>query len=309
MSTAISTSTLGTKTEAPTYSDGESEVQLLNLFSAEDEAIAERVEDILSNKPTWPLRYHLSPERHNLLSWYSFQPGSSLLEVGAGCGALTGLFCERLPHVTAIELTSIRAQIIAKRHKNYKNLDVIPGNIHELNIQRKFDFVSCIGVLEYAGRFTRTNEPYKDFLNQILQYLSPAGTLILALENKFGLKYWAGAKEDHTSRLFESIENYSNTPDIRTFAKSELMKLLNSVGLNSLEFYYPLPDYKLPMEIFSDNYLPTARHNVRSSIVPTPDYAQARTHIFDERLALDSLITSQAFDFFANSFLVFARRA
>lgn len=293
--------------ETPTYSDGPSEVQLFELFSHQD-GLEEEIEKILKYNPPWPLRYHLSPIRTNLLSWFPFQANATLLEVGAGCGALTGLFCEKTAHVTAVELTKLRADIISRRHKTHKNLSVYSGNIHDIKLEKKFDYVTCIGVLEYAGRFTKSENPYLDFLNRLLHFLAPSGTLILAIENKFGLKYWAGAKEDHTSRLFESIENYANTPDIRTFAKSELSDLLKKAGLSQLEFYYPLPDYKLPLEMFSDNYLPTMRHNIRPGILPAPDFSQARTHIFDERLANDSLTTSKAFDFFANSFLVFARK-
>ena len=82
--------------------------------------------------------------------------------------------------------------------------------------------------------------------------------MIIAIENKFGLKYWAGAREDHTGRNFDSIEDYPNDKGIQTFGKHELTELLKSVGFSNTEYYYPMPDYKLPKIVYSDDYLPDA---------------------------------------------------
>ena len=289
--------------ESELYCDGDSEYDLLELFKGDsrEEKIAEIMQD-----PSWPMRYHLSKIRKNLLSWYAFNPLGTCLEVGAGCGALTGLLCQKTKNVTAIELTKRRAEIIQARHANHDNLTILAGNLKNINLTQKFDYVTCIGVLEYAGRYNnQSDNPHLDFLLNLKNFLKPAGTLIIAIENKYGLKYWAGAKEDHTGRAFDSIENYPANQGIRTFSKPELKSLLTQAGLNEQNFYYPLPDYKLPVEIFSDHYLPSANHNVRPSLLPYHDYAYEREYFFDEQLANDSIVESQMFDFFSNSFLVF----
>src|SRR5690606_11854603 len=64
---------------------------------------------------SWPLRYHLNIERHNLLKWFDFDSNKTLLEVGAGCGAMTGLFCEELKNVVAVEPSSRSAKILKTR--------------------------------------------------------------------------------------------------------------------------------------------------------------------------------------------------
>ena len=46
----------------------------------------------------------------------------------------------------------------------------------------------------------------------------------MAIENKLGLKYFAGCKEDHVGRMFEGIEGYKNTSGVETFSKRELEK-------------------------------------------------------------------------------------
>lgn len=288
------------------YSDGDSELELLSVFQNED--ANNKIEAILNSNPTWPLLYHLSPLRRNLLSWYPFKSHGNLLEVGAGCGALTGLFCERLTHVTAVELTKLRAELIYYRHKSCSNLSIIAGNFNDFELDQKFDYVTCIGVLEYAGRFTKSVAPHKTFLSRLKNCLKPGGILILAIENKFGLKYWTGAREDHTGRLFDSLEDYPNVEGIQTFGKHELTCLLDSVGLNKINYYYPLPDYKLPVEIFSDIYPPTLKHNIRPGLLPTVDQSSPRENIFNEKLAMDNIIKNNSFDFFANSFLVLAEK-
>lgn len=287
------------------YSDGDVEQEILKIFQSKNQN--KIVNEILTNNPSWPLRYHLSPIRENILNWYDFNSQDTILEIGAGCGAITGVLCNKLKKVVANELSELRAKIIAERFKNNKNLTVIAGNLSDIELKEKFNYVSLIGVLEYAGKYTHTKDPFINFLLQAKSYLKKDGTLIIAIENKFGLKYWAGCKEDHTGIYFDSVENYPNYSGIRTFGKHELTMLLNKVGFKKLNFYYPLPDYKLPTEIFSDQYLPTLEHNIKPGILPYTDYSQSREHLFDEKIVMDNIIDNKQFSFFSNSFLIFAK--
>jgi 2-polyprenyl-3-methyl-5-hydroxy-6-metoxy-1,4-benzoquinol methylase len=277
------------------YSDGDIEDEILDIVETEND-----FSKILANDKRWPILYHLSPLRRNLLEWYDFDRKSRLLEIGAGCGALTGLFCEKVKEVVVVELSRKRAEVIANRHKHNPNLEIIVGNLHDVSFDEKFDYITLIGVLEYAGRYTKTIDPYYDFLKQIKQHLNPNGTLIIAIENKFGLKYWAGAKEDHSGRYFDSIENYLNDDSIRTFSKAELKELLNLSGFENIKFYYPMPDYKLPTQVFSDDFLP----DIGQLHGTSPNYDNARMILFNESTAYDNLILNKKFDFFANSFLI-----
>ena len=258
---------LNYSTKKDTYSDGDVEQEILKIFQNKNSK--KLVENILANNPSWPMRYHLSPIRENILNWYEFENNKSFLEIGAGCGAITGVLCNKFKKVVSNELSELRAKIIAKRYKNNKNLTVIAGNLSNIILNEKFDYVSLIGVLEYAGKYTHTKDPFTDFLLQAKSYLKKDGTLIIAIENKFGLKYWAGCKEDHTGIYFDSIENYPKYSGVRTFGKYEITKLLENTGFKKLDFFYPLPDYKLPTEIYSDNYQPTQEHNIQLNPVIT----------------------------------------
>ena len=156
-------------------------------------------------------------------------------------------------------------------------------------------------MLEYAGKFTDGNTPFKTFLENAKSYLKPNGKLLIAIENKFGLKYWAGAREDHTGRFFDSIENYPNDKEIQTFGKDELDNLIKSVGFEEARFYYPMPDYKLPKIIYSDDYLPKTDDLFD---IFSPNFDQDRVVLFNEKEAFKNIIKNNQFPFFANSFLV-----
>lgn len=285
------------------YSDGDVEIDILNLFKKPNPQ--KLITKILENNPSWPLKYHLSPIRENLLNWYDFGKAKTILEIGAGCGALTGLFCKKLKSVVAVELSKRRSSIIKSRFSKQTNLEVIQSNIEEVRLKEKYDYVTSIGVLEYAGKYISSSTPFLDFIKILKEHLKSDGILIVAIENRYGLKYWAGAPEDHTNRHFDSIEGYPNDKGIRTFGKYEIASLLKKVGFKNLSFYYPLPDYKFPEEIYSDQYLPNSGFDVKAGIYPSY-HPTKREYLFNEKLVISGLLENQMFDLFSNSFLIFA---
>ena len=95
-----------------------------------------------------------------------------------------------------------------------------------------------------------------DFLKTVATHLKPGGKIVLAIENRFGLKYWAGCTEDHFGTLFEGLEGYPVTSGVKTFTKKELSAILEKAGGLKASWYYPFPDYKLPAAIYSDRRLP-----------------------------------------------------
>ncbi|MFF2091708.1 class I SAM-dependent methyltransferase [Paenibacillus sp. NPDC058174] len=281
------------------YSDGPIEDELLRIVK-EKVNIAE----LLTLENNWPILYHLSPIRRNLLDWIDFRKGGNLLEIGAGCGAMTGLLCEKVHQVTAVELSKKRATITAERYRDISNLEIIVGNWNDIPfVDGTYDYITLIGVLEYASQFTIGEEPYHQFLSQINRCLKPNGSLIIAIENKFGLKYWSGAREDHTGEYFDGLENYVNKNGARTFSKPELEGLLSESGFNEIEFYYPFPDYKLPALIYSDDVLPSVGFTQG-----TPNYDMDRIRMFEEGLVWDNIIMSNQFPLFSNSFLVLCKK-
>jgi cyclopropane fatty-acyl-phospholipid synthase-like methyltransferase len=277
------------------YSDGDIEDELLNIVKSKKD-----IETVLVDDNRWAILYHLSPIRQNILNWYPFKKEASVLEIGGGCGAITGALCEKVGSVKVVELSKRRSTINYERNSHHDNLEIIVANLNDIKFEQKFDYITLIGVLEYAGSFTKTDNPYTDFLRNIKSYLKEDGKLLIAIENRYGLKYFAGAKEDHTGKEFDSISGYIGNDNVRTFGKKELEEMLKQVGFNSQNFYYPHPDYKLPFEIYSDDFLPTGNDLLQVA----PNFDSDRYELFDESEVFKGIIKNGQFPFFANSFFV-----
>lgn len=277
------------------YSDGDVEDELLAAVQNPDSIEA----DLLAGN-SWPHLYHLSNIRENILEWYDFDPKGSLLEIGSGCGALSGLFCSKVDHVVAIELSKRRSMINATRNQKHDNLTIMLGNFEDIQLEEKFDYVTLIGVFEYSICYINSENPFMDMLARAKSFLKPGGKLLIAIENKYGLKYFAGATEDHSGRVFDGVENYVAVNRVRTFSHGTLEKMLQEAGFTKNDFYYPMPDYKLPNEIYSEKHMP-GFGSIRNATVA---YDRDRYELFDERLAYDSICEDGLFGHYANSFLI-----
>ena len=86
------------------YSDGDIEKEILKIVKTQGSY------ESMENVP-FPVLYHLSRVRENILNWYPFQEDATCLEIGSGCGAISGLLCERMKKVVSVELSKQRADI------------------------------------------------------------------------------------------------------------------------------------------------------------------------------------------------------
>ena len=281
------------------YSDGSIEDEILFHVRAGN------TENFLRNDNRFPVICHLSPLRNFLLEWLPIGQGDSVLEIGCGLGALTGTLLNTGAQVEAVEISPRRAQICALRNRDANNLTIRVGNLNAMTFNKKFDFVVLVGVLEYAARFTRTKNPYEDFLNKCKSFLKADGSLVLAIENRLGLEYLSGKLEDHTGRLFDGITDYPAATGIKTFSRLELKNMLASCGFVDQKFFYPYPDYKFPFIIHSDEMLPAAMEMSRFQDI---FYDTNRIELFPMSRAWPTIINAGLYSELANSFLIIARQ-
>ena len=283
------------------YSDGDIEDTLLEIVKNHERS---EYPDIIAASKSWPILYHLSEVRTNILNWYPFEKDATVLEVGAGCGAITGTIAERVKKVTAVDLSKRRSLINAYRNKDRDNLEIIVGNFNDVaaGFTEKFDYVTLIGVLEYGECYIPGENSYQVFLEKIRKLLKPGGKVLIAIENRLGLKYFAGCREDHVGKYFEGIEGYSATSGVKTFSKKQLELLLKQSGYKNSAFYYPYPDYKLPTTIYSDAYLPAKGELANNA----RNFDADRLVLFDETKAWDTILDAGLFAEFSNSFFVVA---
>lgn len=281
------------------YSDGEIEDRMLKIAQKYGDI---EYSSVIAEEKSWPILYHFSHVRENIVNWLPITKKDHVLEIGSGCGAITGTLAEQAGQVQCIELSKKRSMINAYRHREKTNINILLGNFEEIepNLVEKYDWITLIGVFEYSEKYIGTSEPYKEMLLRIKRHLKPNGKIVIAIENRLGLKYWAGCTEDHVGKYFEGIEGYANTEGIKTFSKKELENIIRKTGNWKIDFYYPYPDYKLPMTIYSDKHLPNPGelNNTRYN------FDRERLQLFDETRVYDGIINNGLFQEFSNSFLV-----
>ncbi len=279
------------------YSEGEAEDKLLSEVR---EHGPEEYNRLISESGSWSMLYHLSDIRENIIDFLPVSKNESVLEVGAGCGAITGALAKKAGRVTCIDLSKKRSLINAERHRDMDNILIRVGNFRDIepDLDERYDHIFLIGVLEYAGSYIGEDDPYGRMLRMLKAHLKEGGKIVVAIENKYGLKYFAGCREDHTGSFFSGIEGYRDTDEVRTFSRDGLKKLAEDAGL-SCEFYYPFPDYKLPVTVYSDDRLPRVSELSEGGW----NFDRDRFEAFDEAAAFDELVKEGQFPFFSNSFL------
>lgn len=280
------------------YCDGAVEDELLDIVK---NYAAVEYPRIIEERKSWPVLYHLSPLRENIVEWIPME-GAKVLEVGSGCGAITGALARKAKQVAAVDLSKKRSLINAYRHSDCDNVTIHVGNFKDVEPQLPvdFDFILLIGVFEYGQSYMDTDRPFEEFLKIIMKHLAPNGRVVIAIENKYGLKYFAGCKEDHLGTWFSGIENYADGGGVRTFSRQGLEKIFAACGIEDYSFYYPYPDYKFMTTLYSDRRLPgkgELSNNFRN-------YDRERMDLFNEKYAFDGIAEDNLFPIFSNSYEV-----
>lgn len=290
------------------YSDGEDfESKLLKIFSeATDKSLGSP--ELNLHISDWASKYHISAQRADLLRPLENLLKGEVLEIGCGCGAVTRYLGETGALVTALEGSSKRAEIAASRCSDLENVTVVCDNFLHFEAESKFDAVTLIGVLEYSRMFMGTANPVVEMLEKARSFLKPGGVLLLAIENQLGLKYFAGAPEDHLGIPFSGIENRYGAKGPITFGKKKMEELLCEAGYNSVEFLYPFPDYKLPAAIVTEKGTRDKTINLSDILKVKSDHSFNGTakRSFDTELALKTIIQNELTGELANSFLIVA---
>jgi len=281
------------------YSDGAIENDLLEIVKKYKK---EDYQKVIEERGSWPILYHLSEQRANIVEWIPMDKNAKVLEVGSGCGAITGMLSSKAKEVVACDLSRRRSEINATRNSDCENVTIHVGNFRDIepDLPKDFDYIFLIGVFEYGQGYIGTDSPYERFLKMLQRHLKRGGRIVIAIENRLGLKYFAGCAEDHLGTYFTGIEGYPADSVAKTFSRNGLINIFKKCGINEYHFYYPYPDYKLMTMIHSDSYMPKhgeLQDNVRN-------FDRDRMVLFNEKHAYEELVRDGMYADFANSFEV-----
>ena len=111
------------------YCDGPVEDEILEIVKKDSRAdYQKRIEE----KKKWPVFYHLSPQRENIVSWLPMDRNTKVLEVGSGMGAVTGVLAEKAGSVTCVDLSGKRSRINAYRNRERDNVTIHVRNFIDI---------------------------------------------------------------------------------------------------------------------------------------------------------------------------------
>ena len=224
--------------------------------------------------------YAFSPLRENLFEWVEFEPDARILQIGSDYGSFTGILAERAKEVVVLDPRDENLEVNRLRHGERENVIYVRGDLRD-QVQWKKDELAklkaecedncAVGV---AGRNAELFKGYKNqgkdmkeimfrpfdyiilggflmeckkeeaigLLREAADYLKPGGVMLAAVENETGVRYWMGAPKQENSYL---------EPEFRS-----LFEELKKTWGGSFAMYYPVPDYRYPVAVYSDHYLP-----------------------------------------------------
>ncbi len=167
------------------------------------------------------------------------------------------------------------------------------------NLEGMWDYIVISDAFAGVQRIFMGESPYRVFWEKIQKHLKPQGHVLLAIDNKYGLQYFAGCKERLTGKYFEGLEGYGNSEGIATFSKEAIVSMVKEAGFETVKTYYPYPNFRYMTTLYSDEYLPSPGELHTNHC----NFEEERIVLFDEAAVYDGLIKEGKFQEFSNSFL------
>jgi SAM-dependent methyltransferase len=252
------------------------------------------------------IRYHLCPERSHLFRHLNLS-GLDVLEFGAEMGGASRYLAEQARSLVSVESNETYFRVLSKRLSDLPNWTGVASEFGEFGTDKKFDVVCLVGPLEQTAPLA-VLDPAQCQLTSLLghatNFLKPDGVLLVAIENRYGIKYWAGAPVEHSGRMFDGICGYSTEEYPAAISRLRLLEILDAKGIREAEEFYPWPDYKMPQSVISkalvDRFPELAADIAADAITrdPNPSIQYFPTSIAARHAIADGRITDISNSFF-----------
>jgi SAM-dependent methyltransferase len=195
-------------------------------------------------------------------------PGRVVLDLGCGPGALAFFAAKMGADVYALDPTASFVQFLEERRRQdgVGNLQPIFGSDRTLPFPPAyFDVVLLNGVLEWLPQYYPDDGPPDEVQRRILArvapLLKPGGCVACGIENRFGIRYLLGARDEHTGARWAQVlpRPFANLlyrwrrgrplrP--RTHSHGGLKRLFGRAGLGHRNTVITLPDYRSARVLF-----------------------------------------------------------
>ena len=163
-----------------------------------------------------------------------------------------------------------------------------------------YDIIIAVDVIEYAKNPVNV-------LTHIRELLKPNGRLLLAADNRLGLRYFCGDQDAFSGKVYDSIEDYRHLLPWereemvgRAYAKAELVGILEEAGFWRRRFFSVFPEISNPQLLLAEDYLPNEALDIRIF----PEYNNPNTVFMCEEELYPSLMANGLLHGMANGFFI-----
>ncbi len=178
----------------------------------------------------------------------------NILDAGCGTGEISCVLSE-YGDVTGIDF-SVKSIEIANRLKDkfeIKNINFSIGDLTNINLNKKFDYIFSMGVLHHIPEMDKAIENLK-------KYLKDEGIFVINVYNKYGKIYHRFFREKN-NKTYE-MDSYHN-PYERFFTQKEFKTILKSHGLKVIGMDHWIPEW---LRLITGKYIMTffcVKNNVK----------------------------------------------
>lgn len=215
-----------------------------------------------------------------LIKWYDFEKAAKTLFIT--CGKASDKIMSEALSECGLSVTCLTEQ-----------------ELLGMDGMSKFTYIVMAGALERSREITT-------LLSVLRGCLAPGGRLLIGAENRFGIRYFCGDRDEFSGRNFDGIDNYARlgtetwkTLEGHTYTKAEYKDMLTQTGWKC-RFCSVLPALERPQALYAEDYLPQEELEVRIF----PQYRSPDTVFIQEEKLYSSLIQNGMFHAMANGYLI-----
>ncbi len=171
-----------------------------------------------------------------------------ILDIGSASGNFVGIAKKNGWNISAVEPSKYASQLLKKKYdcKIYNNY------FENLDIEKKFDVITCWASLEYSY------EPIK-FIDKLKRLLNKNGTAIFYISGNSNSLIMKVLREKCVGFLFNRM-NYFNPKSLNTILKKKFKKKKIVSDVNNIDIIYDYLNYRKP-------YLKKKSQNFKNNVL------------------------------------------